>query len=224
MLGRGTLLRAHAPVLIPSVNMTKGSVQMFKTAHDPRLVTDYRRRAADVAMATSAAPTFFPLAEIDGAYFADGGLVANAPDMCALHEACVFLGTKADDVSILSIGTTTTGSLCLARWDADWESGNGLQEAACSRLSSQHSSKWSTSCSDISSETDISGLTCARVKNSRPTSHSTSRMRTHRARSGDWPRGVISRLRRMPYLFRCSRIQAQHPSSITQSLPESLTL
>ena len=89
--------------------MTKGSVQMFKTAHDPRLVTDYRRRAADVAMATSAAPTFFPLAEIDGAYSADGGLVANAPDMCALHEACVFLGTKADDVSILSIGTTTTG-------------------------------------------------------------------------------------------------------------------
>jgi patatin-like phospholipase/acyl hydrolase len=110
VLGRDTLLReARHRVLIPSVNMTKGSVQMFKTAHDPRLVMDYRRRAADIAMATSAAPTYFPLAEMDGAYFADGGLVANAPDMCALHEACVFLGTKADDVSILSIGTTTTG-------------------------------------------------------------------------------------------------------------------
>jgi patatin-like phospholipase/acyl hydrolase len=57
----------------------------------------------------AAAPTFFPLAEVDNAYFVDGGLVANAPDMCALHEACVFLDTKPSDVSILSIGTTTTG-------------------------------------------------------------------------------------------------------------------
>jgi patatin-like phospholipase/acyl hydrolase len=109
-LGSDTLLReARHRVIVPSVNMTKGSVQMFKTAHHPRLVTDYRRRAVDIAMATSAAPTYFPLAETDNAYFADGGLVANAPDMCALHEACVFLDTKSEDVSILSIGTTTTG-------------------------------------------------------------------------------------------------------------------
>lgn len=110
IVGRETLLgQARHRVIIPSVNMTKGSVQMFKTAHNPKLVTDHRRKAADIAMATSAAPTYFPLAEMDNAYFADGGLVANAPDMCALHEACAFLDVKPEDVKILSIGTTTAG-------------------------------------------------------------------------------------------------------------------
>jgi patatin-like phospholipase/acyl hydrolase len=110
VLGRETLLgQARHRVVIPSVNMTKGSVQMFKTAHHPNFIRDHRRRMADIAMATAAAPTYFPLVEMDNAYFADGGLVANAPDMCALHEACVFLDTKPSDVSILSIGTTTTG-------------------------------------------------------------------------------------------------------------------
>jgi predicted acylesterase/phospholipase RssA len=110
VLGVETLLgHAKHRLVIPAVNMTKGSVQMFKTAHHPNFVRDHLRRAADIALATSAAPTFFPLAEIDHAYFADGGLVANAPDMCALHEACIFLDTNPADVSILSVGTTTTG-------------------------------------------------------------------------------------------------------------------
>jgi patatin-like phospholipase/acyl hydrolase len=110
VLGRDTLLgQARHRVVIPSINMTKGSVQMFKTAHHPKLVMDHRRRATDIAMATTAAPAYFPLAEMDNAYFADGGLVANAPDMCALHEACIFLGVNPNDVGILSIGTTTTG-------------------------------------------------------------------------------------------------------------------
>ena len=34
--------------------------------------------------------------------------MANAPDMCALHEATHFLNQDASDVTILSIGTTTT--------------------------------------------------------------------------------------------------------------------
>jgi predicted acylesterase/phospholipase RssA len=110
VLGRETLLgAARHRVLIPSVNMTKGSVQMFKTAHHEKFVRDYQRSAIDVAMATAAAPTYFPLAELDNAYFADGGLVANAPDICALHEALVFLDVKLDDVRVLSIGATTTG-------------------------------------------------------------------------------------------------------------------
>jgi patatin-like phospholipase/acyl hydrolase len=110
VLGADTLLRAATHrVLIPSVNMTKGSVQMFKTAHHPSFDMDHRRKMVDIAMATSAAPTYFPLAEIDGSYFADGGLVANAPDLCALHEAREFLGQSPDELRVLSIGTTTTG-------------------------------------------------------------------------------------------------------------------
>lgn len=110
MIGADTKLgQAKHRLLVPSVNMTKGSVQMFKTGHHLDFIADPKRNAVDVAMATSAAPTYFPLAESENAHFVDGGLVANAPDMCALHEATHFLNQDASDVTILSIGTTTTG-------------------------------------------------------------------------------------------------------------------
>src|SRR4051812_38725190 len=60
-------------------------------------------------MATSAAPLFFPLAKIDSSYFADGGLAANSPDACAVHEAVHFAGQARGNVNVLSIGTTSTG-------------------------------------------------------------------------------------------------------------------
>ncbi|MEY2518018.1 MAG: cGAMP-activated phospholipase [bacterium] len=99
---------AKTRVLIPTVNMTKGSVQMFKTAHNPKFMTDYKLNAVDIAMATSAAPLYFPMAEVGNSYFIDGGVVANAPDLCALHEAIQFLDQKIEDVSVMSIGTTTS--------------------------------------------------------------------------------------------------------------------
>jgi patatin-like phospholipase/acyl hydrolase len=98
---------AKTRLIIPAVNMTKGSVQIFKTSHHSSLMVDKKRLAADVAMATSAAPFFFPMAKMGDNYLVDGGIVANAPDMCALHEARHFLGQSLDDVRMLSIGTTT---------------------------------------------------------------------------------------------------------------------
>lgn len=96
------------PVIIPTVNLTKGSPQMFKTPHHSDFKRDYRLKAADVAMATSAAPTYFPIAQIEDELFVDGGLFANAPDLIALHEAEHFFQIPAADVHVLSIGTTTT--------------------------------------------------------------------------------------------------------------------
>ncbi len=95
-------------VIIPSVNITKGSTQVFKTPHHPTFVRDWKLKVVDVALATSAAPTFFPLHQIDHERFADGGLYANSPDELALHEALHFFNQNIDDVSILSIGTTTS--------------------------------------------------------------------------------------------------------------------
>lgn len=97
----------HA-VLIPSVNLSKGSPQIFKTPHHPNFRTDLNLRVVDVALATSAAPTYFPLAEIGDSLFADGGLYANAPDLLALHEATHFFKIDEHSVRILSIGTTTS--------------------------------------------------------------------------------------------------------------------
>ena len=96
------------PVIIPVVNLTKGKPQMFKTAHHPTFKRDHRLRIVDVALATSAAPTYFPIAEIRDELFADGGLYANSPDLVALHEAEHFFGVPAGEVRMLSIGTTTT--------------------------------------------------------------------------------------------------------------------
>jgi patatin-like phospholipase/acyl hydrolase len=110
VVGAETLIgEARTRLLIPAVNMTKGSIQMFKTPHDPRLYTDQFLKAADVAMATAAAPLFFPMVRIENNFFADGGLAANSPDACAVHEAVQFAGQPRDDVFVLSIGTTSAG-------------------------------------------------------------------------------------------------------------------
>lgn len=98
---------AHC-VMIPTVNLTKGAPQVFKTDHHPTFVRDWRIFAVDVALATSAAPTFFPLHNINGELFADGGLYANAPDHLALHEAEHFFQKPSSAVRMLSIGTTTS--------------------------------------------------------------------------------------------------------------------
>ena len=95
------------PCLIPTVSLTKGGPQIFKTDHHPDFQHDHRLRAVDVAMATSAAPTYFPIAEVGDGLYADGGLFANSPDLLALHEAEHFFGVPASDIRLLSIGTTT---------------------------------------------------------------------------------------------------------------------
>ncbi len=100
----GDLRRA---VLIPSINLSKGSPQIFKTPHHPNFRIDMNLRVSDVALATSAAPTFFPLAAVGDGLFADGGLYANSPDLLAVHEATHFFQIAESQVRMLSIGTTT---------------------------------------------------------------------------------------------------------------------
>ncbi len=96
------------PVLIPTVNLTTGKPQMFKTPHHDTLVRDKHLMVVDVALATSAAPTYFPLAQIGDSLYADGGMYANSPDLMAFHEAKKFLGTKEEDIRVLSIGSTSS--------------------------------------------------------------------------------------------------------------------
>ncbi len=95
-------------VMVPAVNLTKGRPTVFKTAHHPTFLRDWRLSVCDVALATSAAPTYFPVHSIGGEMFADGGVYANAPDQLALHEAEHFLQQTTSEVRLLSIGTTTS--------------------------------------------------------------------------------------------------------------------
>jgi uncharacterized protein len=95
-------------VIVPTVNLTKGKPQIFKTPHHPSFKTDLHLKVADVALATAAAPTYFPIAEVGDSLFADGGLYANSPDLLAVHEAEHFLRQPLEAIHLLSVGTTTS--------------------------------------------------------------------------------------------------------------------
>ncbi|ROU05489.1 CBASS cGAMP-activated phospholipase [Lysobacter enzymogenes] len=98
-------------VLIPSVNYTTGLGQFFKTPHHPKFQLDHGMKIVDVAMATAAAPVYFPLVRNNRGVFADGGLVGNAPGLFGLHEVRTFLAPGVDaNVRVLAIGTMTIGS------------------------------------------------------------------------------------------------------------------
>ncbi len=108
LLQSRTLADSRRRLLIPAVNMTRGQLQMFKTAHHERYTRDHTYPMIEVALATSAAPTIFPMAELGSSLFADGGLAANAPDLCGVHEAVCNLDIRLKDIHVLSLGTTTT--------------------------------------------------------------------------------------------------------------------
>jgi hypothetical protein len=98
-------------VLVPAVNYSTGRGQFFKTPHHPSFETDHRMKIVDVALATAAAPVYFPLARNDRGVFADGGLVGNAPGLFGLHEVRTFLAPDQEvQIRVLAIGTMTIGA------------------------------------------------------------------------------------------------------------------
>ena len=105
----GNHILADSPhrLLIPAVNYSAGKPQFFKTSHNERLQEDHKRRMSDVAMATSAAPVFFPVykSEDTNSCYVDGGLVGNAPGLFGVHEARYFCDQAIEDIHLLSIGT-----------------------------------------------------------------------------------------------------------------------
>jgi uncharacterized protein len=94
-------------LVIPSMNLNTLTVHIYKTSHHVRLMKDYKRPVVEAAMATAAAPTFFPsYKSAQGIPFIDGGLWANNPMAVAAVEALTILGWEAKDVRMLSLGCT----------------------------------------------------------------------------------------------------------------------
>jgi patatin-like phospholipase/acyl hydrolase len=94
-------------LVIPAFNATNGRATVFKTAHCDDLKQDYLERCVDVALATSAAPTFLPGHTFaDGRSYLDGGVWANNPMLVGILEAVTKLQCPAADIDVLSIGTT----------------------------------------------------------------------------------------------------------------------
>ena len=106
VLGRGRLGESRTRLVIPAWHPVLERVYIYKTAHHPRLETDYRQPAIDAAMATAAAPTFLkPHMTESAVELVDGGVWANNPIGIAAIEAIGMLGWPGDRLKILSIGT-----------------------------------------------------------------------------------------------------------------------
>lgn len=104
--GDDTLLgNSRKRVVITSYDLQRNSVKLFKTAHHERFRSDYKIPAWQVALATSAAPTYFRAVEASDRFFVDGGLWANDPLMVGVTEAIGVLEQKLNNISVLSIGT-----------------------------------------------------------------------------------------------------------------------
>lgn len=80
-------------LVIPSFSALTGKIYVYKTPHDVRFESDWRKSAVEVAMATSAAPSYFP-PYVTPNYIAhlDGGMWANNPTGNAVVEAIGILG------------------------------------------------------------------------------------------------------------------------------------
>ena len=84
----------HSRFITPTVNLTRGRAQVFRTPHLEKPPQEFLGPAkswdpvvVDVLMATTAAPTYFPHATIGGDAYADGGLWAINPSVLAIAEA-----------------------------------------------------------------------------------------------------------------------------------------
>jgi uncharacterized protein len=97
---------------IPSYSLTDARPWIFKYDHaEGKLGRDNKAQYVDVALATTAAPTYFPLHEIgyyDRKQFVDGGVWGNNPTMVGLIEALTYFvgeGKKYKRLKILSVSS-----------------------------------------------------------------------------------------------------------------------
>lgn len=112
IFGEKTIGDCKNLLCIPSYSITESKPIVFKYDHkEGRLIRDNKIKVVDIALATSAAPTFFPLAEIGDLHkeqFIDGGVWANNPTLTGLLEALdYFVGDKKpfDRLKILSLSS-----------------------------------------------------------------------------------------------------------------------
>ena len=105
ILGDRRIGHARTRLLVPAWNPVARSVYIYKTAHHPRLKTDYRSLAVDAALATAAAPTYFRqhITQHDVGLL-DGGVWANNPIAIAVVEAIGVLGWAPERLHVLSLG------------------------------------------------------------------------------------------------------------------------
>jgi len=112
--GEKTMEESSNLLCIPSYNLIKGEPRVFKFPHkEGDFFMDKNLKMKDVALATSAAPTYLPIHELNNVLYADGGLWANNPALCGIVEALEYFvgpGKQFDSFNMLSIASVTQPS------------------------------------------------------------------------------------------------------------------
>lgn len=110
--GQHTLADSHTLLCIPSYDFTNGTFALFKHDHkEGNLSRHNKLKYVDVALSTSAAPTYFPLAqipELNHTQFVDGGVWANNPALVGFTEAIRYFvgeGKTYNSIQLLSVAS-----------------------------------------------------------------------------------------------------------------------
>jgi uncharacterized protein len=106
IFGEQTLGASRKRLVIPAYSLDRNDVYVFKTPHHERLTRDWRELMVDVAMATTAAPTFLPAFGLRHHRLVDGGVWASNPALVGVAEAVSMLGIALENIRVLSLGTT----------------------------------------------------------------------------------------------------------------------
>lgn len=109
--GKRTMADSKNLLCIPSFQIGTNTNIVFKYPHSKLGMPDKTILMRDVALATSAAPTYFPPHNIQSenisGYFVDGGVWANNPSLVGITEAIKYFvgeGKSYNKYDVLSIG------------------------------------------------------------------------------------------------------------------------
>lgn len=102
-----TLAESRVRLVVPAYDVGARAGVLMKTPHCADYVRDGRRPLVEVALATAAAPTYFPIVDDEhGSKLVDGGIFANNPAVIATAEAVFKLQWPREQIQLLSVGTT----------------------------------------------------------------------------------------------------------------------
>jgi patatin-like phospholipase/acyl hydrolase len=105
IFGDAILGASQRRLCIPAFDGGYNEVHIFKTPHHPDYKSDWEEKVVDIALATAAAPTFFPVYRNRGRVFADGGVWANNPIMIGVVDALACYDLHRRRIEIFSIGS-----------------------------------------------------------------------------------------------------------------------
>lgn len=95
---------SQSRLCIPAFDGKNSEVFVYKTPHHRDYKVDRHETMLTVALATSAAPTYFQPLKHGGYQLVDGGVWANNPVMLAVIEALICWNVRPEQIDVLSLG------------------------------------------------------------------------------------------------------------------------